>query len=76
MVGLIDGNKELSEIPASQRRAKPKTLSEYFELAKDRNEAIVDAYSSGGYTLKEIGDGYGIHCSTVSGILKNHKSKT
>ena len=73
---LIDGDKELSEIPSSQRRAVPKALSLYKENASSRNAAIVEAYLSGGYRLKEVGDYFGLHYSTVSGIVKNHKSKT
>jgi len=76
MLALIDGNKELSEIPVSQRRARPESLEFYKERATDRNEAIVAAYRSGGYSLKEVGDYFGLHYSSVSGILKNHKSKT
>jgi putative transposase len=76
MQSLIDGDKELSEVPASQRRPLPKKLDYYKKHNNDRNSAICDAYSSGGYTLKEIGDYYGLHYSTVSGIIKNTKSKT
>jgi REP element-mobilizing transposase RayT len=74
MQSLIDGDKALSEI--SPRRALPRSLSDY-ELGNDsRNSAIVEAYASGGYTLKNIGDYFGLHYSTVSGLVKNHKSKT
>ena len=38
--------------------------------------SITNAYRSGGYTLKEIGNHFGLHYSTVSGIIKNQKSKT
>jgi len=49
----------------------------YYETTfSDRDAAIVNAYQSGGYTLKAIGDYFDLHYSTVSGILKNHKSKT
>ncbi|RBP49921.1 transposase [Arenicella xantha] len=72
MVALIDGDKDLSEIPSSQRRPKPRTLKQYFEQAQDRNHAIVTAYKSGGYTLKEIGSYFGLHYTTVSGIVKNY----
>jgi len=72
----IDGKKELSEVPSSQRRPVAKDLS-YYELNNsDRNKAIVEAYQSGGYTLKDIGEYFELHYSTVSGIVKNHKSKT
>lgn len=76
MKSLIDGEKELSEVPSSQRRPLPKALSSYEAASKDRNDAIIKSYRGGGYTLKEIGDYFGLHYSTVSGIIKNHKSKT
>ena len=73
---MIDKNKALNEVPAAQRRKLPESLDYYFEHAKSRNEAIVDSYKSGGYTLQAIGDFYNLHYSTVSGIIRNHKSKT
>ena len=76
MQALIDGDKELSEIPISQRRPKPKALDEYEQIASCRNDAIVSAYMSGGYSLKEVGDYFGLHYTSVSGIIKNHRSKT
>ena len=76
MQAMVDGNKDLSEVPMAQRRLPPKPLSEYEASNIGRNTAIVAAYQSGGYTLKEIGDYFGLHYSTVSGILKDHKSKT
>jgi len=38
--------------------------------------AIIEAYQSGGYTLKQIGGYFKLHYSTVSGIVRHHKSKT
>ncbi len=73
---LIEDEKELSEIPSSQRRPKAKELAYYDASSQNRNEGIVKAYRSGGYTLKEIGNYLGVHYSTVSGIIKNHKSKS
>jgi putative transposase len=76
MQSLIDGDKELSEVPSSQQRPMPKTLEYYSNTRDSRNDAIVIAYAGGGYTLKEIGAYFGIHYTTVSGVVKNHKSKT
>ena len=76
MQTLVDDDKELSEIPSSQRRPIPKTLSEYDVSNDDRNVAINHAYQSGGYTQKQIGDYFGLHYSSVSSIIKNHNSKT
>jgi hypothetical protein len=76
MHSLIDGNKELSEVPSSQRRSKPKEIAYYEQNEGDRNTAIARAYRSGGSTLKEIGDYFDLQYSTVSGIVNNPKSKT
>jgi putative transposase len=40
MQSLIDGDKELSEIPLSQRRPLPRTLVDYKRSNADRNTAI------------------------------------
>lgn len=53
-----------------------KTIAGYEALSEDRNEAIVAAYKSGGNSLKEVGDHFALHYSTVSGIIRYHKSKT
>lgn len=76
MQSFRDVGQELNEIPSSQRRPKPIELEYYEILSQDRNAAMVKAYQSGGYTMKEIGYHFGVHYSTVSGIVKNHKSKT
>lgn len=77
MQSLIDGDRDLSEVPAAHRRPLPQTLDYYYQASnQDRNSAIASAYRNGGYTLKEIGDHFGLHYSSVSGIVKNHKSKT
>ena len=70
----MDELSDLSEIPIAQRRPISKPLIEYEQLSTNRNETIYKAYSSGGYTLKEVGEHFGLHYSTVSGIIKYHKS--
>ena len=39
----------------------------------ERDEAIFHAYVSGGYSLKEIGDHFGLHYSRVSRIVKQQQ---
>jgi len=68
-------NKNISEIPRIQRRAVPKTLKEYDELASSRNESIVMAYQSGGYTLEEIGKHHALHYSSISRIIHDNMQK-
>ena len=67
--------KNLSEIPKIQKRAVPKSLEEYEKKSSGRNEAIVVAYRSGGYTLAEIGEYHSLHYSTVSRIVHNGMQK-
>jgi REP element-mobilizing transposase RayT len=73
MQGLIEGDKELSEIPISQRRPRPLAIKNYESSALNRDDAIYLTYLSGGYTLKEIGDYFGLHYSRVSRIVKRAK---
>jgi REP element-mobilizing transposase RayT len=65
----IESDKDLSEIPKSQRRMKAKSLKYYAKHASSRNEALMAAYNSGGYSMKEIGDYFGLHYSWVSRII-------
>ena len=76
MLDRVKKRQDLSEIPRRQRRKKPKPLKSYEKASTTRNEAISQAYASGGLTLAEIGAYFGLHYSTVSGILKNHKSRS
>ncbi|MFM4757719.1 REP-associated tyrosine transposase [Aeromonas caviae] len=70
---MSDG--DLSEVPLKQRRPQPKPLAEYQQQAATRDEAILNAYRSGGYSQKQIGEFFGIHYSMVSRIIaKNSKS--
>ncbi len=68
-------DKDLSEIPSSQKRQLAKPLSFYESKYKDRDTAIYKSYKSGGYSLKAIGDYYKLHYSRVSRIVKA-QSKT
>ncbi len=37
---------------------------------RTENQAIIAAYASGGYTMKEIGDYFGLHQSRISKIIR------
>ncbi len=66
----LDG--DLGEVPAAQRRARVPSLGEYRQRYASRDEAIAAAYASGGYSLKEIGQWFGLHYSRVSRIVKRN----
>ena len=69
----IEATQDLSEVPAAQRRKLAKPLEYYAKKHADRNEAIAQAYASGGYGMKAIGDHFGLHYSRVSRILAERR---
>lgn len=75
MQSKILPEKNLSEIPSSQKRQVAKSLAYYEKKYSDRDIAITRAYESGGYSMKSIGDHFELHYSWVSRILKaNNKT--
>jgi putative transposase len=74
MEAKVDKDRDLSEIPSSQRRPKVKTLKEYETMYEDRNKVITAAFKSGGYTMKAIADHFSLHYSSVSKIIKSSSS--
>ena len=63
------------DIPKVQKRAKPKTLSYYKKHTSNRDKAIIEAYSSGGYSYQEIGDYFGLHFTTIDKIVRGESSE-
>lgn len=70
MQKLLDEDRDLSEVPSVQRRSGARPLAYYAGKHRDRDEAIAEAYASGGYGLKEIGEHFGLHYSRVSRIVR------
>jgi len=73
----IPNNIDRRELSAEQSkpRMKAKSLHHYQQKSKSRNKAIQKAFASGGYSMKEIGDYFKVHYSTVSRVV-NAQSKT
>ncbi len=69
----ISPEATLSEIPASQKRKPPKQLSFYKKKYPDRNTAIILAYRSGGYSMEEVGNYFGLHYSWVSRVIRDYE---
>jgi len=63
-------DRDLREVPQAKRRPTAMPLTEYARDHPQRNDAIVAAYRSGGYTLRDIGDFFGMHYSRVSKIVQ------
>lgn len=71
MLKKIDSQMSLIDIPKTQYEIERYTLKEIEQNAVTRNEGIYIAYRSGQFSLKEIGDYFGLHYSSVSKIVKN-----
>ncbi len=66
--------EEVGEIPKAQRRVLAWSLEDYRAKLHDRDDALAKAYLSGRYTMKEIGDYFGVHYVTVSRAVKKFES--
>ena len=70
---ILAESRDLKEIPKAQRRAIDKPLSYYVETFHNAKEGMNKAYASGGYTMQQIADAFGVHYSTVSRAIKKPK---
>jgi putative transposase len=59
----------LDDIPRAQSRAPALSIEAYEAKSTNRNEAIRSAYRSGDYSMKVIGDYFGLHYTTVSRVI-------
>ena len=72
----IKTNRRISEIPKTHRRPVARPLTWYFQKHLDRDSAVFEAFRSGGYSMREIGDHLGLHYSTISRIVSfNEKER-
>ena len=62
-------NGQPEEVPAAQRRPVPRSLCSYEQESPDREQAIIAAYRSGGYSMRTIARHFGLHRSRISQIL-------
>ncbi|MBT3309816.1 MAG: addiction module toxin RelE [Gammaproteobacteria bacterium] len=70
----IGQNENLRELSKAHKRSMAKTLEQYQVEESDRKVAMAKAYLSGGYTMKEIGDHFGVHYMTVSRAVRKFES--
>lgn len=57
-------------IPKAQRRAPPPPLETIAKQHGDRNDAIIAAYETGGFSYREIAEHFGLHLATVGRIVR------
>jgi putative transposase len=66
----VPKDRDLREVPQARARSPAQPLADYARLHPQRDDAIAAAFASGGYTLKDIGDYFGLHYSRVSKIVQ------
>ena len=67
----LPDNKTDIQIPKVQQRPVPKKIDEYVKMSDSRNDAIVQAYRSGGYSYQELGEYFGLHFTQVGRIVRS-----
>ena len=60
------------EVPSSQRRLPVLSLQAIRDRFEDRDDAIAEAYKSGAYTYRQIGEFFQLHRSTVRRIVRRN----
>lgn len=70
MQSRVPARLDPREVPQARRRPVPRPLEYYEQEYADRDQAIKAAYATGGYTMQEIGDYFGLHLSRVSRIVR------
>ena len=67
----INSLQDFSEIPSSQYTPAVLSIKDYEQRSSSRNDTLKLAYASGGYSMKELGDYFGLHYSRVSKIINS-----
>ncbi len=73
MQSKIDPKQNLTNFPKHQYLVQPYSLQYFEQQSINRDECIIMAYNSGGFSMAEIGNHFGLHYSRVSRILKNNR---
>ncbi|SDH04937.1 transposase [Nitrosomonas sp. Nm132] len=71
----IKGKFDDINIPQVQRRSPAKPLAEIAKAHKNRDRAIVAAYTTGEYSYQDIGTFFNLHFTTVGNIVRANSTK-
>jgi putative transposase len=66
---MAEARRRDTEIPRPQRLAVPTSLDALFTDADDIPTAVIAAYRSGQFAMRQIADHLGVHYSTISRLL-------
>ena len=64
----------LRDVLKAQRRTFTLTLDEYWHRYEKRDKAMEKDYYSGSYTMKEIGEHFGVHAVTVGRAVRKNRA--
>jgi hypothetical protein len=70
----IPPGRYLRDVPQAKPRPVARSLPEYARAHASRKEAIAAAYASGAYTLRQIGDFFGLYESRISRLVRGAQS--
>jgi hypothetical protein len=66
----VPAGRDLRGVPQAKARPPEKSLADYARKHPQRDRAIAAAHASGRYTMRDIGDYFGLHYSRVSKIVR------
>lgn len=70
MLARLQDDAALDELTTAHHRPPPKSLEHYANAYRNRDDAIVAAYASGGYNMKTMGEEFGLGYSMISRTIK------
>ena len=73
MQSKINPQKNLNNFPKPQYLVQPHSLQHFEQQSINRDEGIIMAYNSGGFSMAEIGKHFSLHYSRVSRIIKKNR---
>ena len=74
MQATLKGKEDLSEVSKAQRCPPAKPLNHYRDNISNRQSAMAAASDSGGYTMRQVAEAFGVHYSTVIRAVKRQKA--
>jgi len=75
-IAQVEPSQDLREVPRRQRAGSARPVAWYAQKHTQRDDAIRAAYASGGFSMREVGEHFGLHYSVVSRVISRARNKT
>jgi hypothetical protein len=76
MQRTLGDEREDIQIPKPQRTRPPPSLEQLIQQSDSRDDAILAAYATGGYSYAQIGPFFGLHLVTIGRVVRKAKRRT